>query len=105
MNAKEIATEILCQLGGNRFIAMTGARQFSYFDDKGECGICFRLPTRFAMNGINYVKIKLTWADTYEVTFFKVTGINIKTVVTHDNIYFDGLQDIFTQETGLNTRL
>ena len=30
--AKFVATEILRQLGGNRFIVMTGAKRFSYFD-------------------------------------------------------------------------
>ncbi|EES0484193.1 hypothetical protein ACN662_005697, partial [Escherichia coli] len=67
--AKFVATEILNQLGGNRFIAMTGAKNFAYFDEDGECGLSFRLPSKFAMNGINLVKIKLTFSDTYQVTF------------------------------------
>lgn len=33
--AKFVATEILNQLGGNRFIAMTGAKNFAYFDEDG----------------------------------------------------------------------
>ncbi len=33
--AKSVATEILRQLGGNRFIVMTGAKSFSYFDENG----------------------------------------------------------------------
>ncbi len=41
--AKSVATEILRQLGGNRFIVMTGAKSFSYFDENGECGLTFRL--------------------------------------------------------------
>ncbi|MEX3160145.1 hypothetical protein [Escherichia coli] len=43
--AKSVATEILRQLGGNRFIVMTGAKSFSYFDENGECGLTFRLIT------------------------------------------------------------
>ncbi|HFR1940581.1 TPA: hypothetical protein ACHVB4_003052, partial [Shigella sonnei] len=58
--AKFVATEILKQLGGNRFIAMTGATKFAYFDEKGECGLFFRLPSNFSIKGINLVKIKLT---------------------------------------------
>ncbi|HDZ7083813.1 hypothetical protein [Escherichia coli] len=54
--AKFVATEILKQLGGNRFIAMTGATKFAYFDENGECGLFFRLPSNFAMKGINLVK-------------------------------------------------
>ena len=34
--AKSVATEILRQLGGNRFIVMTGAKSFSYFDENGD---------------------------------------------------------------------
>ncbi|EFE7250305.1 hypothetical protein F9V24_27190, partial [Escherichia coli] len=66
--AKFVATEILNQLGGNRFIAMTGAKNFTCFDENGESGLCFRLPSNFAMKGINLVKIKLTFSDTYLVT-------------------------------------
>lgn len=32
-HAKFVATEILNQLGGNRFIAMTGAKNFACFDE------------------------------------------------------------------------
>ncbi|EGO4531881.1 hypothetical protein ITZ90_004999 [Escherichia coli] len=56
-NAKFVATEILNQLGGNRFIAMTGAKNFACFDENGECGLCFRLSSKFAMKGIHLVKI------------------------------------------------
>lgn len=68
-NAKFVATEILNQLGGNRFIAMTGAKNFACFDENGECGLCFRLSSKFAMKGIHLVKIKLTFSDIYLVTF------------------------------------
>ncbi len=76
--AKFVATEILKQLGGNRFIAMTGATKFAYFDENGECGLFFRLPSNFAMKGINLVKIKLTFSDTYLVTFFRIRGTTKK---------------------------
>ncbi|HFN7312713.1 TPA: hypothetical protein ACHGUK_004268 [Escherichia coli] len=48
-HAKFVATEILNQLGGNRFIAMTGAKNFTCFDENGESGLCFRLPSNFAV--------------------------------------------------------
>ncbi|EJQ9383877.1 hypothetical protein ABDM08_004884 [Salmonella enterica] len=103
MNAKNVATEILRQLGGNKFIAMTGAKQFCYFDDNGEYGLCFRLPARFARHGINVVRIKLTWQDTYEVTFFCVSSNKNKKVFQRTDVYFDELQNIFTEVTGLDT--
>lgn len=103
--AKFVATEILNQLGGNRFIAMTGAKNFAYFDEDGECGLSFRLPSKFAMNGINLVKIKLTFSDTYQVTFARVRGAMVKEVSTFDNVYCDQLECLFNEQTGLATRL
>lgn len=103
--AKFVATEILNQLGGNRFIAMTGAKKFAYFDEDGECGLTFRLPSKFAMNGINLVKIKLTFSDTYLVSFSRVRGATVKEVSTFDNIYCDQLECLFNEQTGLATRL
>ncbi|EPZ2570077.1 hypothetical protein ACXLTH_004203 [Salmonella enterica subsp. enterica serovar Kiambu] len=103
--AKFVATEILHQLGGNRFIVMTGAKSFTYFDENGECGLTFRLPSNFAIQGINLVKIKLSFSDTYQITFSCVRGKVIKDISTFDNIYCDQLEYLFTQETGLNTKL
>ncbi|EDW8942659.1 hypothetical protein A4O59_004286 [Salmonella enterica subsp. enterica] len=104
-HAKFVATEILNQLGGSRFIAMTGAKNFAFFDENGECGLCFRLPSNFAMKGINLVKIKLTFSDTYQVTFSCVCGAMVKEISTFDHIYCDQLEWLFSQETGLATRL
>ena len=78
--AKSVATEILLQLGGNLFIVMTGAKSFSYFDENGECGVTFRLPSNFAMKGINLVKIKLDFTDTYQVKFSRVRGDEVKDI-------------------------
>lgn len=102
--AKFVATEILKQLGGNRFIAMTGATKFAYFDENGECGLFFRLPSNFAMKGINLVKIKLTFSDTYLVTFYRIRGTTKKEISKFDNIYCDQLESLFSEETGLATR-
>ena len=103
--AKSVATEILRQLGGNRFIVMTGAKSFSYFDENCECGLTFRLPSNFAMKGINLVKIKLDFTDTYQVNFSRVRGAEVKDISRFDNIYCDQLARLFTQETGLHTVL
>ncbi|EKQ1728239.1 hypothetical protein P4X70_004495 [Salmonella enterica] len=103
--AKSVATEILHQLGGNRFIVMTGAKHFSYFDENGECGLTFRLSSNFAMKGINLVKVKLDFSDTYQVTFSRVRGGDVKDISSFDNIYCDQLAWLFTQETGLHTML
>lgn len=96
------AEEVLQQLGGNRFIAMTGAKNFVKNDPKKQ--ITFKLG-RGAKNGINYIRITLTSMDLYNMEFIKARGTDIKVVVEKDGIYNDQLQDVFTQVTGLYTRL
>ncbi|HEB0918906.1 TPA: hypothetical protein RY299_004611 [Enterobacter cloacae] len=102
MDSKFIATEILKQLGGNRFIAMTGAKKFVALENGG---LLFALPSNFAKNGINHVKIILDVSDTYTISFYKVRGASIKEIKSFTMIYCDQLQNIFTQITGLNTFL
>ena len=102
MDTKAIAVEILNQLGGNRFIAMTGAKQFVSLE-KG--GLIFKLPSNFAASGINLVKIELDPSDTYNVYFYKSRGVSLKEVKTMTMIYCDQLQEVFTDVTGLNTYL
>lgn len=103
--SEQVAQIILEQLGGKRFIAMSGASNLAYFDDEGESGLCFRLPSHFAINNINIVRIKLTFADDYTVTFYSKQGSRIAQISEHEGIYCDQLQWLFTRETGLYTRL
>ena len=95
------AEEVLKQLGGNRFIAMTGAKNFVKNDK--ERSIVFKIPR--AKSSITHVKITLTSMDVYNVEFISVRGTNMKTVKLVKGIYNDQLQSIFTQYTGLNTSL
>ena len=95
------AEDVLRQLGGNKFIAMTGAKNFVKNDK--ERSISFKLPK--AKSGINYVRITLTSMDVYNIEFISVRGTNIKTVKQVKGIYNDQLQKIFTQYTGLYTSL
>ena len=99
----KIAETILQQLGGNRFIVMTGAKNFMDLGD----GLSFKFPK--TMKKINYVKIKLNYLDLYNITFGKITkGIDWKLKIIKkgvNDIYADQLQDIFTKYTGLYTSL
>jgi hypothetical protein len=97
---KEIATTILQQLGGNRFIAMTGAKNFLAV----EAGLTFQIPQK---NNINKVNITLDVDDTYRMTFYKFSMKNLTTkiIYTVGGVYFDQLQKIFTEQTGLETHL
>jgi len=97
----EDAATILQQLGGNKFVVMTGAKNLMKSD--GGKTLSFRLPK--ALNGINYVKITLGASDTYTVEFGRVSGMDYKVKQKFDNIYADQLQSIFTKTTGLYTKL
>ncbi len=97
----EIAKTILEQIGGNRFIKMTGAKNLLAH----ESALSFKLPSRFAKNGINYVKITLDPSDTYIMYFGKIFKHTITDIATYTDVYFDGLQNMFTRETGLDTHL
>lgn len=101
-----VAQEILAQLGGRRFIAMTGAKSIVNCGD----GIRFKLPTGFSevngkKTGINLVHIRLTDRDDYTVRFGKMRGVNLSWLKEIDGVYCDMLQDIFTTETGLATKI
>lgn len=96
---KEIAKTILQQLGGNRFIAMTGAKNFTVGDNE----LIFRIPK--SKKKINLVKIKLTSEDLYDMEFGKIEKFEYKVVDKTPHLFFDQLQDVFTERTGLNTSL
>ncbi|EJX3082898.1 hypothetical protein OD099_004699 [Salmonella enterica] len=100
--SKEIAVEILNQLGGNKFIAMTGAKNFVWLE-KG--GLIFKLPSNFSRNGINLVRIKLEPSDTYNIEFLKSRGASLKSIASFEMIYCDQFQEIFIETTGLYTHL
>lgn len=101
--ALTIATTIMNQLGGKKFTAMTGANNH-VFDDKTNT-LSFRLPSRFAKDGINYVSITLTPMDDYTVKFKKIWGTKVKDIKEIKTVYCDMLQEVFTETTGLYTRL
>jgi hypothetical protein len=102
-----VATIILQQLGGNKFIAMTGAKDI--FADGN--ALQFKLPKTpgFVTQGINFVKIRLMPTDTYQMEFSKITMKDyvptIKQIKQYDDVYCDQLQVLFTETTGLATHL
>jgi hypothetical protein len=106
-NTMDVANTIVEQLGGRKFIAMTGARFFV----GDETGVAFRLPGAggFCKKGINLVRVELDPNDTYTITFSRLSrkqGLpHIKVVAQHHGVYFDMLQSMFTSETGLAVSL
>ena len=97
----EIASVILQQLGGNRFVAMTGAKNLMSDGN----ALQFKLPARFANDGINFVVIKLDPSDTYSIQFCKFRGLDVKEIAFRERVYADQLQEVFTSVTGLDCTL
>lgn len=100
MENLQVANTILDQLGGRRFIAMTGARNLLGSANS----LSFKLPSGFALHGINYVKITLNESDLYDVEFGTIRGRNYKKSSDYV-LYAEDLQRIFREETGLDTHL
>lgn len=99
----DVANTILAQLGGPRFLAMTGAKGLV----GGPAALSFKLP-RGAKDGINAVRVVLDASDTYTVAFLKVGRrgtYSVKTIAETSGVYGDGLQALFTSRTGLHTHL
>jgi hypothetical protein len=92
------AQTILNQLGGNKFIAMTGAKNFVGSDKE----LMFQLPTNQSKG--NKMRITLN-ADLYTVEVFKIRGVEVKTMASREMVYADQLRSVFTSITGLETSL
>ena len=93
------AAEILKQIGGNRFIAMTGAKGFAFSDKY----MSFKIGRN--SKGINFVRIAHNAKDLYDMEFgfVSVRGIKVKKKVK--DVYADMLGQIFKKHTGMNVRL
>lgn len=100
LSNEQIARIILEQLGGSRFLAMTGAKNLMH----GDATLSMHIPLS---NGINRVSITLDIDDTYRVTFSKYNArkMDVTIVHTQSTVYNDQLQELFTNQTGLATRL
>lgn len=96
----QVAQTILQQLGGNKFIAMTGSSKFV----AGENHINMKLTRNLCK--AQYLRIELNSMDLYDMTFYKVDkDLNRKVVASANGVYSDMLQSIFTAKTGLYTSL
>ena len=95
----EVAKEILRQLGGNKFIAMTGAKNFIGGDNS--------LSFKFGRNKTqaNFMHIKLTASDLYDVEFGYASVKGRKVLKKLQGVFFDQLQEIFSDFTGMATHL
>lgn len=96
----QIAKTILEQLGGNKFVVITGAHTFV------ACQNWLRFRLRRNAKRVTWVQITLMPSDTYTVKFVRwqrKTGAII--LSEHEGVYADGLIDLFEKNTGLYARL
>lgn len=98
-----IAGNILRQLGGQRFIAMTGARNLVAH----ERALSFGLQANLTKQKANRVQITLDADDTYTVEVGKVNmrKLDYSVLATVHGVYADSLRKVFTNLTGLDTHL
>ena len=97
--SQQVAKTILQQLGGNKFIAMTGAKNFG----SSKNSLQFKIGKN--SKSISHVIITLKSSDLYDVEFIRMRGTSRKVVKKLKGVYADMLQKIFTKYTGMNTRL
>lgn len=95
MITEGVAETILAQLGGNKFITMTGAKNFVKSDNS------LKFNVGKAKNGIKIIRIVLDKSDTYTVEFAKLVKYDYKVVETRSNVYADNLKDVIGRVTGL----
>lgn len=104
-----IANTLLAQLGGRRFIAMTGASNFLALsaDQHTMGGLQFSLPRGLAKDGINKVRIFLEFSDTYKIEALAVNyrSHDFEVKGSCEGVYDDMLDAVFSDLTGLATRI
>ena len=106
-----VASTILEQLGGNKFIVMTGSKNFL------DCGNALSMKLAGNKSKANHLKITLNGLDLYNMDFFycRVPYFDTKKmvfkeavskqVIEYKDVCFDQLQELFSRVTGLDTRL
>lgn len=95
----EVPATILSQLGGQRFKAMTGAKEFVY----GPNLLQFRVGRN--SNSVTKVRVELMPTDLYAMTFYRGAGLNLREYTKSVGLCAERLQEVFTRNTGLDTHL
>lgn len=92
---------VIEQLGGNIFMRMTGARNMVNHDN----GVSFKLSSRVTHDKINYVKVTEISKNIFNMEFGRMHR-GVYTIKRNDkNVHDFMLQMIFTEATGLDTKL
>ncbi len=95
-----VAATILQQLGGNKFLVMTGANNLT----SDESALCMQLRRNKAK--AKFLRIELNANDTYNMIFRKTCkNYTFPIVAEYKDVYADQLQKLFTEVTGYYTSL
>jgi hypothetical protein len=111
--------DILQQIGGNKFLVMTGSKIKHYgYDNNGYVYLMFQLSRnkskaqflKIQLNGkdlynMEFTRIKKTLNKEYSALGIKIYDEEIENIKTITDLYCDQLQEIFTEVTGMYTRL
>lgn len=101
----QVAKIILQQIGGSRFLAMTGSRNLINLGNG--------LRMSLSRNKTSANRLEIIYdegADLYNLRFYrqsvskKTFKVKTKDIKTYEGVYCDMLEDIFTDVTGLYTR-
>lgn len=104
------AVAILEQLGGNKFLMMTGADKLCAAGrSEHNPNPWLRMNLRKNQAQVNRLKITLLPTDTYQVEFYRQVLVDWKSVISHEQtfemVYGEDLQSLFTSVTGYDTHL
>ncbi len=97
MMTHSVPNTILEQLGGSKFLSMTGARNFVGSSDS----LQMHLPTRRSP----MVTVRLDPDDTYSVVVYRLQNLQPKVVTAVHDVHVAQLRETFTRLTGLETSL
>ena len=95
MNVAKIIHEQI----GHKAMVMIGAKSFVASDTS----LGFKIGHNAGK--WTHIRVELTGADLYKMTFFRFWGCDIKAQKEVDGLYFDGLRPAIREATGMATSL
>ena len=106
----EEAYTILMQLGGKKFLVMTGADALMAAGrTDSNPNPWLRMNLRKNQAQVNRLKITLMPTDTYKVEFYRQVLVDWEPVISHQQtfemVYGEDLPSLFTSVTGFDTHL
>jgi hypothetical protein len=102
--AKQIVSTILTQLGGNKFVAVTGAKLSYSINSQNQPVLICALPSNLHVNSkINLVHIAYNVGlDSYDVSFINTREEPTKQIIKNvRDVYSENLINLLEEHTGL----